>query len=139
MRLWQGELQTISIACFVTFAPDSYYFEIYFKAIDWSQDSDFLISLLADVQGHLIDMVPNTFIQAGRVYLLNFTKIFEKGIRNEDIHKSEAVTATFSGDRSFARFGMIIDFKDTNHDSIDDLVIGSPFRTKDLTEEITGG
>ena len=93
----------------------------------------------ADVQGHLIDMVPNTFIQAGRVYLVNFTKILETGIRNEFIHKSEAVVATFSGDRSFARFGMTVDFKDANHDLIDDLIIGSPFRTKDLTEEITGG
>lgn len=45
----------------------------------------------------------------------------------------------FEGDRSYARFGWQVDFMDLNLDGIDDLMLSSPFRTSDITEELTGG
>ena len=86
-------------------------------------------------------MVPNTFTQAGTVYLFNLTSLVAMGadIQNEAVFLSHSLVSTFSGDRDYGHFGMSVKFKDTNNDGIQDLIIGAPFRTEDLTEEITGG
>ncbi|XP_065055782.1 phosphatidylinositol-glycan-specific phospholipase D-like isoform X2 [Rhopilema esculentum] len=92
-----------------------------------------------DVEGHLVDMVPNTFTQAGTVHLFNLTLLVRSGFHfNENLFSSSAVVGNFSGDRDYGGFGMAVKFEDTNGDSVDDIIIGAPFRTEDLTEEIVG-
>ena len=87
-----------------------------------------------------MDMVPNTFTQAGTVHLFNLTLLVRSGFHfNENLFSSSAVVGNFSGDRDYGGFGMAIKFEDTNGDSVDDIIIGAPFRTEDLTEEIIGG
>ena len=94
-----------------------------------------------DVKGHLIVNVPYTFTQAGRVYLFNLTSVSAEGINipNENVYLKHQIASTFSGDRDYGHFGMSVKFRDTNNDAFQDLIIGAPFRTEDLTEEITGG
>ena len=88
----------------------------------------------------MIDLIPITFKQAGSVYLFDLTTVIEKGFDfTNDMQPNPAMLASFSGDRSYGRFGASVSFKDTDHDAVDDLIIGSPYRTEDLTEEITGG
>lgn len=86
-------------------------------------------------------MVPKVFVQAGTVFLFNLSALNnnEFHIENEAFHFSDALITTFSGDRDYGHFGTSLKFRDTNNDGIDDLIIGSPFRTEDLTEEIIGG
>ncbi len=107
---------------------------------DDDHDSFRIPCIPVDAKGHLVDFIPITFKQAGKVYLFKLASLL-KGTHNNDGNSlsNEAMIASFSGDRGYARFGMSLEFKDTNQDSVDDLVIGSPYRTQDLTEEITGG
>lgn len=60
-------------------------------------------------------------------------------IQNEALYLSNALVTSFSGDRDYGHFGTSVKFRDTNGDGVQDLIIGAPFRTKDLTEEIIGG
>ena len=93
------------------------------------------------MKGHLIADTPYTFTQAGRVYLFNLTSVSAEriDIQNERVYLKDKVASIFSGDRDYGHFGMSVKFRDTNNDAFQDLIIGAPFRTEDLTEEITGG
>ena len=92
------------------------------------------------MKGHFINNVPHMFIQAGSVYLFNLTSLIANGggIYNEQAHLSDEAVSTFSGDRDYGKFGMSVKFRDTNDDTFQDLLVGAPFRTEDLTEEIKG-
>ncbi|KAK0052127.1 phosphatidylinositol-glycan-specific phospholipase D [Biomphalaria pfeifferi] len=63
--------------------------------------------------------------QAGAVYIYKLTDL------------KNPITV-LSGDRKFGRFGATIKVLDVNSDGIDDLIVGAPLRTEDITEEITG-
>jgi len=93
-----------------------------------------------DVKGHFINNVPHMFIQAGSVYLFNLTSLNANGngVYNEQAHFSDEAVSIFSGDRDYGKFGMSVTFRDINDDAFHDLLVGAPFRTEDLTEEIIG-
>ncbi|PVD23836.1 hypothetical protein C0Q70_17110 [Pomacea canaliculata] len=78
-----------------------------------------------DVLGS-VDNVPWTFTQAGVVQLFNLS---------DGAH----LITTFSGDRRSSNFGGKVMFADVNDDGYDDLLLGAPFRTEDITEEIHAG
>ncbi|KAK7484042.1 hypothetical protein BaRGS_00024654, partial [Batillaria attramentaria] len=79
-----------------------------------------------DVAGSVAD-IGTTFVQTGSVTLLNLTNLRQPPL------------AVFSGDRRFSRFGSKMLFADLNGDGYDDLLIGAPLRTDDVTEEIHAG
>nr|XP_022313373.1 phosphatidylinositol-glycan-specific phospholipase D-like isoform X1 [Crassostrea virginica] len=72
----------------------------------------------ADVEGEIFTL-PNRLTQAGKVILLKL----EKGQLTE--------IANYESDRRYSRFGIRVNFADINDDSVDDLLIGSPFRNDD--------
>jgi len=78
----------------------------------------------ADVDGHIAG-ISNHFHQAGAVLLYNMS------------HPGTPVSV-FRGDCCFGRFGAAVKFADVNRDGVDDLIIGAPLRTKDVTGEIFG-
>ncbi|XP_070562446.1 phosphatidylinositol-glycan-specific phospholipase D-like [Ptychodera flava] len=82
-----------------------------------------------DVPGKLVEDISVTFNQAGRLYLYNVSSLA----------KTPTPVASFSGDRSYARFGGKIFLQDVTGDDIDDIIVGAPFRIDDLTEELYGG
>eukprot|EP00794_Sanderia_malayensis_P010957 gene10957-12118_t len=105
----------------------------------FGKNEEYMIAVGApsvDTKGHLVDLIPITFNQAGRVYIFNLTTVLQSHLTS--LHAEEAALASFSGDRSYGRMGMSLGFSDVNQDSIDDLLIGSPYRTEDITEEVTG-
>ncbi|KAL8584655.1 hypothetical protein ACOMHN_002384 [Nucella lapillus] len=79
-----------------------------------------------DVQGSILD-VRLTFSQTGTVLLLNLSNPYQPPL------------AQFNGDRRYSRFGSQVKFFDINSDGFDDLIIGAPLRTDDITEEIYAG
>ncbi|XP_076462719.1 phosphatidylinositol-glycan-specific phospholipase D-like isoform X2 [Babylonia areolata] len=79
-----------------------------------------------NVAGTIAD-IHVTFPQTGAVWLYNLS----------DPHWAPA--ATLQGDRRFSRFGSQILFSDVNSDGFDDLIVGAPFRTDDVTEEVHAG
>lgn len=51
--------------------------------------------------------------------------------------ETEYVTL-FEGNRNYGRFGWYLSWQDVNGDDVGDLVLGSPYRTKDIFE-LNGG
>uniref|UniRef100_A0A0B7B351 Integrin alpha-2 domain-containing protein n=2 Tax=Arion vulgaris TaxID=1028688 RepID=A0A0B7B351_9EUPU len=78
-----------------------------------------------NVTGHVF-IISAKFEQVGSVFLYNISS------------SSQNPITVFNGDRRFARFGGHIKFSDVNRDGFDDLIIGAPLRTDDITEELTG-
>nr|XP_022316784.1 phosphatidylinositol-glycan-specific phospholipase D-like [Crassostrea virginica] len=72
----------------------------------------------ADVEGEIFTL-PNRLTQAGKVILLKL----EEGQLTE--------IANYESDRRYSRFGIRVNFADINDDSVDDLLIGSPYRNDD--------
>ncbi|XP_005096368.1 phosphatidylinositol-glycan-specific phospholipase D [Aplysia californica] len=72
-----------------------------------------------------VEYIPFSFPQVGSVYLYNLSNPVKP-------------IAVFNGDRRYGRFGAQVKFADLNGDFVDDLIIGAPLRTKDLTEEVVG-
>ncbi|XP_070194975.1 phosphatidylinositol-glycan-specific phospholipase D-like isoform X2 [Littorina saxatilis] len=67
------------------------------------------------------------FPQTGAVHLYNMSNPHQPPL------------AIFEGDRRYSRFGSQLTFSDVNQDGFDDLIVGAPFRTDDITEEIHAG
>ncbi|KAK3591260.1 hypothetical protein CHS0354_010625 [Potamilus streckersoni] len=70
--------------------------------------------------------IPMTFSQTGAVHLVNISG------------GNPFTRSQFEGDRRYGRFGHKVMFSDLNSDGFDDLIIGSPYRTNDITEEFEG-
>ncbi|CAL1540071.1 unnamed protein product [Lymnaea stagnalis] len=94
------------------------------RPFDQATDVIAVASTGQDVKGS-VSGVPLDLEQAGSLYLYNLSD------------PQQPITI-FNGDRKFARFGATVKFTDTNRDGVDDLIIGAPLRTDDITEELTG-
>lgn len=103
-----------------------------------SFNSSFSLLCVKDIQGRMLGFkLPIPFDQSGAVYMLNLTTVLQHG---KDVSITDIkYTVVFEGDRSFARFGWSLALTDINQDGVKDLLFSAPFRTDDLTEEITGG
>ena len=49
------------------------------------------------------------------------------------------IIARYQSDRAYSRFGEVLEFTDVNLDGRDELIIASPRRSEDWTEESHGG
>lgn len=86
-----------------------------------------------DIVRHIIG-IPVTFVQAGEVTLYNLTTLLE-----QPTNIQASIIARYQGDRAYGRYGDVVKFVDVDGDGKDELIIASPRRSKDITEEFYGG
>ena len=87
-----------------------------------------MLSFFSAIHGEIFG-VPITLPQAGSV------QVFRQSLIDG---KRELITS-FYGDRSYGRFGEIVQFHDLDGDGHDELIISAPRRSNDITEEFEAG
>lgn len=66
--------------------------------------------------------------------LYNLTTLLE-----QPTNIQASIIARYQGDRAYGRYGDVVKFVDVDGDGKDELIIASPRRSKDITEEFYGG
>ena len=82
-----------------------------------------------DVYGYRSLEVPSKFEQAGKVFLLSLEMLAER--YHVAIPGTEYVSC-FEGNLDFGRFGWHVTLQDVNNDGLSDLILGSPYQTKNV-------
>ena len=79
--------------------------------------------------------VQSTFEQAGQIFLLSLKML--AGKHHVTLPGVDYVSR-FEGNHAFGRFGWHVGFLDSNNDGVSDLILGSPYQTKDVFKPTTG-